>query len=85
MSNLDDQTNEMLRRGLVNTPPDFRDSVMQGIARFEREHPVVSAKNQSEPCVPWWQWAVLTVGSVIGGGQVVRFIFSVWFVSSAAY
>ena len=85
MSNLDDQTKALLRQGLVNTPPGFRDSVMQDIASYERERPLASENDQTVSRIPWWQWALLTTGSVIGGGQVVRFIFSVWFVSSAAY
>ncbi len=85
MSNLDDQTNEILREGLAKAPSGFRDGVMRDIASYERERTMAVAGDQSEGRVPWWQWAVLTVGSVVGGGQVVRFIFSVWFVTSAAY
>jgi len=94
MNDLDEQTNGLLRQGLVKTPPGFRDGVMQEIASYERERQRVSATDAdvadtspdlSAPRVPWWQWVALTVGSVIGGGQVLRFIFSVWFVSSAAY
>ena len=85
MNNLDDHTNELLHQGLVKAPPDFRDSVMQNIAGHECERSMASVNDQSVSRVPWWQWAVLTAGSVIGGGQVVRFIFSMWFVSSAAY
>lgn len=85
MSNLDDQTQALLRQGPVKAPPGFRDSVMQDIAQYERERSIVSVSEQSAPRLPWWQWAVVTVGSVIGGGQVVRFIFSMWFVTSAAY
>jgi len=85
MNNLDEQTNELLHQGLVKAPLDFRDSVMQDIASHERERSMASVSEQSVSRIPWWQWVVLTAGSVIGGGQVVRFIFSVWFVSSAAY
>ncbi len=85
MSNLDDQTDVLLRQGLVKSPPGFRDGVMQDIASYERERSMASAADQPVSRVPLWQWIALTVGSVIGGGQVVRFIFSVWFVSSAAY
>ena len=85
MSYLDDRTNEMLQQGLAKAPTGFRDGVMRDIASYERERTTAVAIDQSVPRVPWWQWALLTVGSVVGGGQVVRFIFSVWFVTSAAY
>ena len=87
MKKLDEQTDALLQRGLVNTPEDFRDRVMQDIARHERDRHTTSVENESVDLtpVPWWQWAAITIGSLIGGGQVLRFIFSVWFASSAAY
>ncbi len=87
MSNLDKHTNALLQQGLVKTPSGFRDDVMQDIAKYERERQSLPANEKSLdlPSVPWWQWAAVTIGSVIGGGQVLRFIFSVWFATSAAY
>ena len=60
MSNLDDQTQALLRQGPVKAPPGFRDSVMQDIAQYERERSIVSVSEQSAPRLPWWQWAVVT-------------------------
>jgi len=72
---------------------------MQEIATYEQQqsysnsleqhsdavHPPDILPNPDVTKVPWWQWVALTVGSAVGIGQVFRFIFSVWFVSSAAY
>ena len=87
MNNFDENAEALLKDGLVSPPDDFRDSVMHNIAVFEREQLQREQTRSANPVVlhtvPWWQWAVLTAGSVIGVGQVLRFIFSVWFVTTA--
>jgi len=87
MNKLDENTEALLKDGLVLPPKDFRDSVMLNIAAYEREHSQHTEKQHANPIVvhsiPWWQWAALTAGSLIGVGQVFRFIFSVWFVTTA--
>lgn len=84
MNELDERTEALLRDGWVSPPVDFRDTVMQNIASFEREQEGASAVNPVVlQTVPWWQWVALTTGSVVGIGQVMRFIFSVWFVTTA--
>ena len=86
MNELDKRTEALLRDGWASPPVEFRDTVMQNIALFEREREQ-QISNAVSPVVlqtvPWWQWVALTTGSVVGIGQVMRFIFSVWFVTSA--
>ncbi len=85
MNELDKKTEALLRDGWASPSSEFRDSVMQNIAAFERERekatdntcPVV------QQTVPWWQWIAIAAGSMVGAGQVMRFIFSVWFVTAA--
>lgn len=85
MNELDQKTEALLRDGWVGPSSEFRDTVMQNIAAFEREreqatdniYPVV------QQTVPWWQWLAIAAGSIVGAGQVIRFIFSVWFVTAA--
>lgn len=87
MNELDESTEALLKAGLARPPSEFRDNVMQNIAAFERQQIELDKKNQSAPIqsqlVPWWQWIALTAGGVVGIGQVLRFIFSVWFVTTA--
>lgn len=86
MNEIDERTEALLRDGWASPPPEFRDTVMQNIAAFEREK-LHAEQFERVPvvlqAVPWWQWIALTAGSVIGVGQVMRFIFSVWFVTAA--
>ena len=86
MNELDENIEALLKDGLVQPPLDFRDSVMCNIAAFEREQLHRREEQSANPVmvysVPWWQWVALTVGGLIGVGQVFRFIFSVWFVTT---
>lgn len=87
MKDLDENTEALLKEGLVHPPHDFRDSVMQNIAAYERQQSHHKERQSANPVVvpsvPWWHWVALTAGSLIGVGQVLRFIFSVWFVTTA--
>ena len=84
MNELDEKTEALLRDGWASPPPEFRDTVMRNIAAFERERE--KATDNVNPVVlqsvPWWQWIAIAAGSVVGVGQVMRFIFSVWFVTA---
>lgn len=95
MNKLDKNTESLLSDGLIKPPAEFRDSVMMNIARYEREKQQATPREESArlelpidssselPGVPWWQWVVLTAGGVIGVGQVVRLMFSMWIVTTA--
>ena len=87
MNDLDENTEALLKGEMVTPPVGFDDTVMQCIAAFEREQSV-TGNRMSDDAVPlqsltWWQWLALTVGGLIGVGQVFRFVFAVWFVSAA--
>ncbi len=85
MNDLDKNTEALLTGAMVTAPDDFRDAVMQRVAAHERElqQELMAIEKAGLQPVPWWQWMALTVGSLIGVGQVLRFIFSVWFVTAA--
>lgn len=84
MNELDEKTEALLRHGWTSPSADFRDRVMQNIAAFERDQDNTNAVSPVVlQSVPWWQWLALTAGSLVGIGQVMRFIFSVWFVTAA--
>ncbi len=72
----------LLSEGLVQVPEDFKSDVMQRVAEYERER---QADPISEQLVPltWWQWSALLVGSLLGISQVLRFVFAVWFFTTA--
>lgn len=82
-----DQTEALLREGLVQPPADFRDRVMQQVAEHERHRCQVDQADRTKVShsshLSWWQWLVLLPGSVIGAAQVMRFVFSMWFATSA--
>ena len=90
MTDKEQNTDELLRQGLVRVPENFHTEVMQQVATYER------ARQQSNHTAPqtgqqmvqesagleWWQWLALVAGGVLGAGQVIRFIFAVWLVST---
>lgn len=77
----DNNVDEMLQHGLVRVPNEFRNSVMQKIAEHERQN----TKQQSTEVTPlaWWQWSAVVAGSILGIGQVLRFILAAWLVTAA--
>ncbi len=88
MNDLNESTEHLLREGLVDVPADFRDTVMQNIAcaardeqrsKFEGVDPAPAVATQMQ----WWQWLGLIAGSAVGTLQVVRYIFTLWVVSTA--
>lgn len=85
MSDTNDQTESLLHEGLVQPPPDFRDKLMQRIAEHERF--VADSSESARPVggtgMSWWQWLILLPSSAIGAAQMMRFIFSMWFVTTA--
>lgn len=85
MTITNDQTETLLHEGLVQPPPDFRDNVMQRIAEHERSG--AGSLKSDQPVrgtgVSWWQWLILLPSSAIGAAQMMRFIFSMWFVTTA--
>ena len=94
MSNINDQTESLLHGGLVQPPGDFSNRVMQKVAQYEKaseddfetnpEADQIVATEQSHATgVSWWQWLILLPGSAIGVTQMMRFVFSMWFVTSA--
>ena len=94
MSNTNEQTESLLREGLVKPPDDFHNRVMQQVSEYERARDADSKANQIDATeqshdtglvtgVTWWQWLILLPGSAIGVTQMVRFVFSMWFVTAA--
>ena len=71
----------LLQYGLVHVPEDFRTRVMQQVAEHEQERLSVTSP-QVKP-MAWWQWSAVIAGSVLGIGQVLRFIFAIWLVTAA--
>jgi len=79
-----DQTEALLREGLVQPPDNFRDRVMQQVAEHERHRFQNDQRDSSQLSsqLSWWQWLILLPGAVVGASQVMRFIFSMWFVTA---
>lgn len=77
----DKNVDELLQHGLVQVPDEFRNSVMQQVAEYERQNSVVGSIDL-EP-MTWWQWSAVITGSILGIGQVLRFIFAMWIVTAA--
>jgi len=83
MNKVKESVDTLLHQGLVHVPPDFRDKLMQKLASDERQR--YAALNNAEPesAVSIWHWIAVVPGCAVGVVQLMRFVFSMWFVTTA--